>query len=131
MSSFNAEINDGYETPDDQVLRETILPPGAPLRPTQDPVGAWDLFDPNGSPTKVTPMRSKDLPGAPIIRKSKSKRPRGGSVAVCPRKNPSMFHPSVFLTDFGSHASPLRTAKLDDKKRPCPPPPVKERPSRF
>jgi hypothetical protein len=126
--SFNAEIEPGYETPDELVSRGTPKrPPGAPLRPTRDPMVMveWNLFDPYGSPTKVFPLKSKDQSGAPM-------RLRGASVAVCPQRNPSMFHLSeVHPSDFGSYASPLRTRELDDKTQVCPPRPVKERPSRF
>lgn len=139
MYSSSNLIDRGYETPDDQILKETIPLPGAPLRPTQDPMVVWDRgFDLNGSPTNVIPLKSDKPPGAPMkrTRKSKSKRSCGGSVAVCQRRSPSMFlpsvfHPSGFLTDFGSHASPLRTAMLDDKKRAPPLTPVKSRRSLF
>lgn len=130
-------IDRGYETPDEQILKKTIPLPGAPLRPTQDPMVVRDRgFDLNGSPTNVIPLKSDKPPGAPIKRTRKSNRSSGVFVAVCQRRRPSMFlpsvfHPSGFLTDFGSHASPLKTAKLYDEKRPPPETPVKSRPSLF
>ena len=122
-------IDPGYETPDEQILKNTIPLPGAPLRPTQDPMVVWDRgFDLNGSPTNVIPLKSDKPPGAPMKCTRKSMCLSGGSVvAVCQRRRPSMFLPSVFLTDFGSHVSPLKTAKLDDKTRKSPLTPVKSR----
>jgi hypothetical protein len=127
--------------PKEQIHGTPEHPPGAPLRlrPTQgrDLVVELNLFDLNGSPTKVKPLKSKDLSGAPMKQKPKSKRPCSGSVAVCQRRQISTeFHPSAFLlleflTDFGSHASPLQTAKLNDKKRARPRTPVKQRRSLF
>lgn len=123
-------------TPRDQIHGTPKHPPGEPLRlrPTHNRnfVVVLNSFDKNGSPTRVMPLKSKDLSGAPIIRKFKSKRPHNGSVAVCPQRTPSMFHPSEFHpSDFASHASPLKTAILDDKKRYLPSTPVKERRSLF
>lgn len=128
-------VDPGYETPDEKILKDAIPLPGAPLRPTQDPMVVWDRgFDLNGSPTNVISLKSDKPPGAPMkrTRKSKSNRSSGRSVvAVCQQRSPSMFLPSVFLTDFGSHASPLKTAKLDDKTRESPLTPVKLRRSLF
>ena len=126
-------IDLGYETPDEQILKNTIPLPGAPLRPTQDLMVVRNRgFDLNGSPTNVIPLKSDKPPGAPMKRTRKSKRSSGGSVAVCQRRRPSMFlpsvfHPSGFLTDFATHASPLKTATLDDKTRKSPLTPVKSR----